>query len=74
MNYPRPCENFEELGVCSKSLENIDDLEDYLDLVIKSNDLNIKQPFNNEYIDITKNPSESFVDILKDIGKNETPP
>jgi len=70
MNYPYPCDNFEELGVCSKSMENIDDLEDYLDSIVKSNDLDIKQPFNNEYVDMTKNPSESFIDILKDIEKN----
>jgi len=71
MNYPRSCDNFEKYGVCSKSVEYIDDLEDYLNAIAKSNDLSVKRPFNNDYIDITKNPSKSFLDILNDIEKTK---
>lgn len=71
INYPYSCDNFEKLGVCSKSVENIDDLEAYLDTITRSNDLSVKLLFNNEYIDITKNPSKSFLNILNEIEKTK---
>lgn len=65
-NYSFPSDNYETLGVCSKSVCNIDDLEEYLQIIAINNDF-IKPQFNYNYIDITKNPSKCFLDILNEI-------
>ena len=62
-NYPIPCDNLEELGACTKTVETFADLEKYLTAITGLTN----HPFNNYYIDITKNPSKSFLNIISDI-------
>jgi hypothetical protein len=67
-NYPLKAQNFEELGVCNKSVLCLKELNQYLKQIITQNNLALKgSKFNNEYIDIKSDPIKRFVDILKDI-------
>jgi len=72
-NFPLNVSNFEKLGVCNKTFKNIKDLEDYLK-IIADNDFEelekFRKKFNNDYIDITHEPSKRFLEILEGIKKN----
>jgi len=66
--------NFEKLGICNKTFEDIKELENYLRILANSNSEelnNFRKKFNNDYIDITHEPSKRFLEILEDI-KNKT--
>jgi hypothetical protein len=65
--------NFEKLGICNKTFKNIKELENYLKLLANSNSEELdkfRKKFNNDYIDITHEPSDRFLEILEDIKKN----
>lgn len=63
--YPIPFDNFEELGVCSKTVESLADLEKYLTTITGLTN----RQFNNNYIDTTKDPIKSFLNIINNIEK-----
>jgi hypothetical protein len=72
MDYPLQTDNFEELGVCDKSFKEIEELEEYLKTVVSIQDLSkFKPKFNNNYIDISHNPTKRFLEIVDDIEKKE---
>lgn len=62
-NYHTPFDNLEELGACSKTVESLDDLEKYLTTITEL----ANHQFNNNYIDTTKDPSKSFLNIISNI-------
>ena len=70
MNYPWKGDNFEKLGVCSKSFKTIRKLDEYFKELAKAPGLNeFKPKFNNNYIETRYNPCKRFLEILDDIGK-----
>lgn len=70
MNYPVKSDNFEELGICTKTLQSVVELEGYLADIIKSkNPDKFKIEFNNNYIETRFNPGERFLEIIDDIKK-----
>ena len=72
MDYSQQIDNFEELGACNKSFKEIEELEEYLKTIVSIQDLSkFKPKFNNNYIDISHNPTKRFLEILDDIGKKE---
>jgi hypothetical protein len=74
INYPQPIntDNFEKLGICSKSFRKIKELAEYLEKLVKSPDLSeFKSKFNKNYIEISYNPNKRFLEILDDIKNNE---
>lgn len=63
--------NYENLGVCNKTLQTFDELENYLTQIASSPDLNkFKFNFNNNYVETRYNPGERFFEIIKEIKKN----
>ena len=71
VNYPLDTDNFERLGVCTKSFRTIKALEEYLVKIINLPDLNnFKPKFNNNYINISYNPGQRFLEILDILDKN----
>lgn len=72
MNYPIKLDNFEELGACSKSLKNINELENYLDKIAGAASLDeFKKEFSNDYIETRHNSGERLLEILKKIENNK---
>jgi hypothetical protein len=72
MNYPLQSDNFENLGIVTKSFENIKDLEQYLVIISRSKKLgDFQTKFNNTYIDISHNPGNRFLEILGDLEKKK---
>lgn len=70
MNYPIQSDNFEDLGIVTKSFENIKDLEQYLLIISRSKKLgDFQTKFNNKYINIHHNPGNRFLEILGDLEK-----
>lgn len=68
MNYPIKTDNFEELGVCAKSFENFSELEDYLEKISKSRDLDeFKIKISDKYIEAGHDFSQRFLEILDKI-------
>lgn len=68
MNYPGARNNFEKLGVCSKTIETITGLENYLKKIIDAPNLGMFEPkFNNDYIDISHDPGDRFIKIINQI-------
>lgn len=68
MNFPIKLDNFEELGVCNKSFQNIKDLENYLLKIINEPDLEkFRLNFNNDYIETRGNLCRRFLKIIKEI-------
>lgn len=68
MNYPGARNNFEKLGVCNKTMETINELEDYLKKIAAAPNLGIFEPkFNNNYIDISRDPGRRFIEIINQI-------
>jgi len=64
--------NFEKLGICNKTFKDIEELENYLRILANSNSEelnNFRKKFNNDYIDITHEPSKRFLEILEDIKR-----
>ena len=64
--------NFEKLGICNKTFKDIEELENYLRTITDSNFKELdkfRKKFNNDYIDITHEPSKRFLEILEDIRK-----
>ena len=65
--------NFEKLRICNKTFKDIKELENYLKIIADSNSEelnNFRKKFNNDYIDISREPSKRFLEILEDIKKN----
>jgi len=72
MNHPIKFDNFEKLGICNKSFQNINDLENYLIKITNAPDLEEFRPkFNNNYIETRYNSAERFLEILKIIEEKE---
>jgi len=74
MNLPilRKNDNFEKLGVCTKSLGTIAEAEKYLEVITNSSDLSkFKVNFNNYYVDVSSDPKRRFFEILNEIKKVE---
>lgn len=70
MNYPFKPDNFEELKICNKSFETIGELENYLAKIVDAADLKgFKLEFNNDYIETRYDPSQRFLEIIKEIEK-----
>lgn len=68
MNYPIKSANFEKLGVCNKTLQTFDELENYLKEIISAPSLDkFKLNFNNDYVETRYDPIERFSEIIKDI-------
>jgi len=74
LNLPIKVSDFEKLGICNKTFKDIKELEKYLNIIADSNlkELNkFRKKFNNDYIDITHEPSRRFLEILEDIKKKK---
>ncbi len=75
MNYRFPLivDNFEKLGACTKSFQNIEQLSEYLGKIVKSRSLNkIKFEFNNSYVETRYNLGQRFIEILNQINNTQT--
>lgn len=69
-NYSLETDNFEEIGVCSKSFKTIKELENYLAKIANSPNLDdFKVKFNNNYVETSYDPGERFLEILDEIRK-----
>lgn len=64
MNYPSSTDNFEKLGACTKSFQNIEQLSEYLQ---DKASCEIKWEFNNYYTETRYDPGKRFVEILEKI-------
>lgn len=72
MSYPIKTDNFEELGVCNKTIKNFEEMEDYLEKIVKSPRLQgFETKFNDYYIRAGHNLNERFLEILQDIKKKK---
>ena len=72
LNYPVKLDNFEELGVCNKTLNTMEELEKYLAEITAAENLDkFRQEFNNDYIEIRHNPSQRFLEIIREIEKQK---
>lgn len=70
VNYPEVAPNFEQLGLCNKTLHTFEELENYLTEIISAPDLDkLKLNFNNDYVETRYNPIERFLEIIDRIGK-----
>lgn len=68
MNYPIESDNYERLGICSKSFETFTELEDYLKKISDSPNLDkFRIKFNNRYIETRYDPGQRFLEILEEI-------
>ncbi len=68
IDYPVAVSNFEELGACDKSFENMNQLENFLEKISKSLELgHLKKEFNNNYIETRYNPNRRFLEIINEI-------
>lgn len=69
-NYPIKLDNFEELGICTKTFQRTVELEKYLAEIIKSKNLGkFKIEFNNNYIETRHNSGQRFLEIIDNIRK-----
>lgn len=69
INYPIKSDNLEHLGVCSKSFNTIEELENYLAKISNAQNFDeFKIKFNNDYIETRYNPGERFLEIIKEIS------
>jgi len=68
-SYPLPTDDFEKLGICPKSFDTLEDLEEYLKEIAKAEDLKqFYKPVNPKYIEIPKpDPGEKFLELVQDI-------
>lgn len=68
-NYPVPTDDFEKLGIVSKSFNNIKELENYLKEIAKVRDIGqFYKSFNSEYIEIPKpSPAIKFLKLINEI-------
>lgn len=67
-NYPLISDNFEELGICNKSFDKIEQLAEHLKILSKlSNSGQEKPNFNNSYIETRYNPGKRFLEIIDNI-------
>ena len=63
-------DEFEKLGVCTKSFKSTEEIENYLRKIKDSSNLdNFKVKFNNNYVNLSYNPGQRFLEIIKDIEK-----
>ncbi len=73
MNYPMSVDNFEKLGACTKSFQNIEQLSVYLQKIVRASHLSkVKFKFNNYYVETRYNPGQRFVEILNQINNKKT--
>jgi len=74
LSLPLNVDNFEKLGICNKTFKNFVGLEKYLKILANTTSEELdkfRKKFNNDYIDITHEPSKRFLEILEDIKKNK---
>jgi len=72
MDYPWVTDNFEKLGACTKSFQNVGQLSEYLQKIIKDSHLGkAKLKFNNYYVETRYDPGQRFVEILNQIDKKQ---
>lgn len=70
-NYPIEADNFENLGICQRSFDCIEDLELFLKQIISNPEsLGQKIAFNNDYIDLSLNPDKRLMQIIHSIIEN----
>ncbi len=68
LNYPIKSDNLEKLGACSASLQTLEELENYLKKIVSAQNLDeFKITFNNDYVETRYNPTERFLEIIKEI-------
>lgn len=73
MNVPLKIENFEELGVCNKSFKTTEEIKEYLIKMANAENLNeLRQEFNNDYIETRYNPSQRFLEIMEKIEERKS--
>lgn len=71
-DFPIRLDNFENLGICSKSFKTIDELRYYLVKIANSRDLSApKSQFNNHYIETRYQPGKRFLEIIEEIKKKK---
>jgi len=68
-SFPIPTDDFEQLGICPKSFDTIEELESCLKEIAKVSDLKqFYRPVNPEYIEIPKpDPGTKFLELIQDI-------
>lgn len=69
MNYPFYSDNFENMGIATKSFVKLDDIQSYLENISKTGDISkFYKPFNKEYIEIpSHSPSHRFLELIDEI-------
>lgn len=71
LKYPIIAPNYEKLGVCNKTFQTYNELEDCLARIASSPDLNkFKLNFNNDYVETRYNPGRRFLEIVEEIGRS----
>jgi len=73
-NYPVKLEipDYERLGVCNKTLQTYGELENYLDQIIESPNVNkFKLNFNNDYVETRYNPGQRFLEVIKELNNKK---
>lgn len=68
-SFPIPTDDFEQLGICPKSFDTIEEIEGYLKEIAKVSDLKqFYRPVNPEYIEIPEpDPGTKFLELIQDI-------
>lgn len=69
MNYPLDSDNFENMGIATKSFVKLDDIQSYLEEISKTSDIHkFYKSFNKEYIEIpSHSPSHRFLELIDEI-------
>jgi len=70
INYPLLVDNFEKLGVCTKSFQSIEQLDEYLKKIVKKEPV-LEFKFNNNYVETRYNLEKRFFEILNKIEKKK---
>jgi len=72
INYPLAVDNFEKLGICTKSFKEFNQIKEYLQEITRNNNLNkVNFEFNDYYIETKYDLEQRFIDILNQINKKE---
>ena len=67
-NYDIKTDDFEKMGVCSKTCHNFKELESYLKKIAENKDLfKYFKPVNPYYIQVTSNPEIKFLKLIKEL-------
>lgn len=66
-NIPYQTDDLEKSGAVTKSSDTLEDLSEYLEEIIKSQNLKkIKKPFNKNYIEIPNSPGKRLINLLNE--------